>query len=711
MSALPPRAPGLAAAFVSFVAALLPLTAAAQTPAALANFGTYLGGSEIDRIVGVAQYQSDIIVVGTTRSASIEAGGATGMRTTGADIFVAHFQESGVLNTDDFTPAILVFGGDGDDEPIGMLLGPDPARDIYIVGKTTSVGGFAAGKAHGSAPAGTNAFVAKVTGTNTTYEWFMFLSGNGEDVATDVALVNSRLYVSGWTRSTTFMGVTGLPAGMNGFVTEIIPPSAPSTAPTVGWNFKPVVFGGALDDSFLGITASTGGALHVTGTTSSTSFSYGNKVTNTFKGGISDAWIAQLAAGTGALDWMAFLGGGGDDQGNAIASTAGGFAVAGTTSSPGNLGSGAGLADTNAFIAWMLPTGQLKFSEVRQGSQNDVVQALTLDGSGNAYVGGKTGSATFARVGQTGFDRVIEANTGTELREGFVWMAPPEGGDGWSSYVGSDGVDEVTSLSLASSDKLIIGMQTHSTTGMPGLGTPPNTYDATWGGKGDGYLLSVAVVDTSPPGPGTIIDRPQQDLSQVDIDTTSTNAIYANWTGFADSTGIVKFEWAIGTQANPISIQGLTAVGGQTSVAAPSLPLVAGQKYVVTVRATNTYGLTRTDMSDGVLVTYPDGGVPPPSDAGTPDSGTPEPDAGTPDPDAGTPEPDAGTPDSGTPNPGTDGGTQGPDGGGGGGGGDPDEDPDSPVGFGCASGGGAVPLLVVLGLFALALLSRRLGDR
>jgi len=191
VSALPPRAPGLAVAFVSLVAALLPLTAAAQTPAALANFGTYLGGSEIDRIVGVAQYQSDIIVVGTTRSASIEAGGATGGRTTGADIFVAHFQESGALNTEDFDNPILVFGGDGDDEPVAMLLGPDPARDIYIVGKTTSVSGFAAGKAHGTAPAGTNAFVAKVTGTNTTYEWFMYLSGNGEDVATDVTLVNT----------------------------------------------------------------------------------------------------------------------------------------------------------------------------------------------------------------------------------------------------------------------------------------------------------------------------------------------------------------------------------------------------------------------------------------------------------------------------------------------------------------------------------------
>jgi len=703
VSALPPRAQGLAAAFVLFVAALLPLTAAAQTPAALANFGTYLGGSEIDRIVGVAQYQSDIIVVGTTRSASIEAGGATGGRTTGADIFVAHFQESGALNTEDFNNPILVFGGNGDDEPVAMFLGPDPARDIYIVGKTTSVSGFAAGKAHGSAPAGTNAFVAKVTGTNSTYEWFMYLSGNGEDVATDVTLFNSRLYVSGWTRSTTFLGLTGLPAGMNGFVTEIIPPAAPATAPTVGWNLKPVILGGALDDSFLGITASAGGALHVAGTTSSTSFSYGTKVSNSFNGGGSDAWIAQLAAGTGALDWVTFLGGGGDDQGNAIVSTTGGFAVAGTTSSPGNLGTGAALGDTNAFIAWMLPTGHLKFSEVRQGSHNDVVQALTLDGSGNAYVGGKTGSATFARVGQTGFDRAIENNTGTELREGFVWMAPPEGGDGWSSYVGGDGVDEVTSLSLASSDKLIIGMQTSSATGMLGLGTPPNTYDETYGGKDDGYLLSVAVVDTSAPGPGTIIDRPQQDISQVDIDTTSTNAIYANWTGFSDNTGIVKFEWAIGTQANPISIQPLTAVGGQTNVGAPGLPLVVGEKYFVTVRATNTYGLTRTGMSDGVLVTYPDGGVPPPADAGTPDSGTP-------DPDAGTPDPDAGTPDAGTPDPGTDGGTQDPDGGGGGGG-DPDEERDSPVGFGCASGGGAVPLLVLLGLFALALLSRGLKER
>jgi hypothetical protein len=698
-----PRAAALASALVPLVAALLPLPANAQpTPAALSHFGTYLGGTEIDRIAAVAQYQSDVIVVGTTRSNSIEAGGTGGARPTGADIFVAHFQDSGALNTDDFgAAAILVFGGDGDDEPTAMFLGPN--REVYVVGKTTStVGSFPTAKRYGTSPAGTNAFVARVGATNTDYDWFMFLSGNLDDVATGVTMAGSNVYVSGWTRSTTFQGMTGLPTGMNGFVTEIVPPSGGVTDPRIGWNLKPTILGGAMDDSFLGITVSAGDKLHVTGTTFSTSFTYGSKVLNLHKGGTSDAWVAQLAVGTGALDWVTFVGGGGADQGNAIAaaSSLGVFVVAGTTDSPGNLGSGGPLPETNAFVAWMLPSGALKFSEVRSGSHNDVVQAVTTDSSGNAYVGGKTGSDTFARVGQTGFDRSIEASAGTELREGFVWMAPPEGGDGWSSYVGSDSLDEVTALSLASSDKLIIGMQTSSGSGMPGFANP-GSYDTSLGGTTDGYLLSVAAVDTSPPGMGTVFDRPLQDINNVDIDTTtSTSALYANWNGFGDTNTIVKYEWAVGTRANPFVPQPFTSVDVQRSGAATGLSLVVGQEYIVTVRATNTYGLTRTAVSDGVVVTDPNGNVP---DAGM-DGGMGEPDSGVGVPDGGMPGPDAGM------DAGTDGGTTNPPDGGGGGGGGDDEDPDSPVGWGCASGGGAAPLLL-LGLFALVLAGRRLRTR
>ncbi|HYH96470.1 MAG TPA: hypothetical protein VD972_10890, partial [Hyalangium sp.] len=102
-------------------------------------------------------------------------------------------------------------------------------------------------------------------------------------------------------------------------------------------------------------------------------------------------------------------------------------------------------------------------------------------------------------------------------------------------------------------------------------------------------------------------------------------------------------------------------------------------------------GLTRGVQSNGVVVTLPDGG-------------TDEPDAGTGEPDGGTGEPDGGTgkPDGGTGEP--DGGTGKPDGGGAG----PDEDgpKDSPLGWGCASAGGAgLPLL--LGLIVLMLLARR----
>jgi uncharacterized protein (TIGR03382 family) len=257
--------------------------------------------------------------------------------------------------------------------------------------------------------------------------------------------------------------------------------------------------------------------------------------------------------------------------------------------------------------------------------------------------------------------------------------------------------------------------------GLPGTAA----YDTSLSTPPDGYLLRVDVKTVNSPANvgGEVFVRRQPDgIRDNDSTTSSTTSLYANWTAFTSPpSDIARFDWAIGTQDNYTLAKAWAPVGLSTTAAATNLQLQPGTRYFVTVRAMNTYGLTAIERSGGILVTYPDGGVPPPPDAGTPDAGTPDagtPDAGTPDagtPDAGTPDagapdagapdagaPDAGTPDAGDPDPGTDGG---------GGGGNPDNEPNSPIGFGCASGGGAMPLLVLLSLFALALLSRRLGDR
>ncbi|KFE64927.1 hypothetical protein [Hyalangium minutum] len=169
--------------------------------------------------------------------------------------------------------------------------------------------------------------------------------------------------------------------------------------------------------------------------------------------------------------------------------------------------------------------------------------------------------------------------------------------------------------------------------------------------------------------------------------------LFATWTEFTYQLAPITtgYEWAIGTPENATAIRDFAPTDTPMRSTATGLNLRVGQKYLVTVRASNPVGLTQGAQSSGVVVTLPDGGVV------EPDGGTGEPDGGPGSPDAGEGEPDGGAvnPDGGPSEP-PDGGTG--DGQGG--------DKESPLGWGCAAAGGAgLPLL--LGLIAFVLLGRR----
>ncbi len=700
-----------AAALVSLVAITLPLTASAQGPAT-PQWGTYLGGTDGDRVTAIAQTSDqDVLAVGATASVSLDPTAAPGSRAGGADIFVARFDSDGRTITEF---PFQTFGGNGADEPTAAVLGPN--NELYIVGKTSSsaasvtrvttvIGSFGGGS--------TDAFLARISPTGTP-EWFLFLSGSGDDVATGVAVTGGNVYVSGWTASPNFAGRTdGAPPGVNGFVVRV-DPTAP--APPFGWP-QPLLIGGSLDDRFFGLTSDLGTKLVAVGTTNSQLMSsHPDLALNTHAGG-TDCFAVKLDVVTGVPEWLTFIGGIREENctSAAIGPSGQSYTIAGTTTSPNPNGGPPPIA-RDAFVVSLNMAGRPRLYQVRPGGGDDEVLAVTTDVYGTAYVGGRTASVDFLG-GATNFDSSIEG--GTSLREGFVWMVPHEGGDGWASFVGGNNSDAVTSLALRASNRLILGMETSSGAEMP---TPSFSYDSSLSSAPDGFILNVAVNDLTPPFAGQVFDRLQLDDDHDDFDeTTSTTSLFANWTAFTDGTPIAKYEWAIGTMQDPMAIRPFTSVGTQLSAMATGLTLTVGQRYIVTVRAQNGHGLTSIARSDGITVVSP-----PPPDGGMSDGGTGGTDGGTGGDGGGTGGTDGGTggTDGGTggTDGGTDGGTGGTDGGkdggtggpdaGGGDGEDPDEDPISPVGWdlGCASAGGAaLPLL--LGLIALMLLRRRLGQQ
>jgi len=121
------------------------------------------------------------------------------------------------------------------------------------------------------------------------------------------------------------------------------------------------------------------------------------------------------------------------------------------------------------------------------------------------------------------------------------------------------------------------------------------------GGTGAGHTDTGGTYgdDSTPPVAGTVRDGLGPDLV-VQLDTTD---ISANWSGFSDpESGIAKYEFAVGTSPGATDIQPFVSVGSASSATASGLSLQVGITYYVTVRGTNSEGLTITASSDGVFI-------------------------------------------------------------------------------------------------------------
>jgi uncharacterized protein (TIGR03382 family) len=469
--------------------------------------------------------------------------------------------------------------------------------------------------------------------------------------------------------------------------------------PTIGWNGRATLIGGSLTDKFYGIgiaQESSTTTLVVGGTTSSPTMPYGPSVVrNGLHGTSSDAFVGKLDLASGAPIWLTYVGGTGTEEGSALTFNTVSqqiVIVGGTNSADFEGAPGTAPKFKNAFVAWLaLGTGQQSRAQVFGGDLDDEATSLTVDGAGTTCVGGKTLSPNFPLRNE--FDNTAQR------QEGFVSFFPAAGGGGWSSFIGGDQDDEVGALGINPTNRLVVGLTTSSSTGLPGTlqeDTTPNT-------PPDGFLAGMDLPDPTLPTKGHVNDRFAQDIADQDVvdevDLATWNkTFYANWFGFSDNSGSVKYEVAVGTAEQPEALSPFTSTGTNfTAMAGPFPSITPGTRYYFTVRAEDPVGLTTVARSDGVLVT----GTNPDAGSGTDDGGTGGPDGG-PDggmggPDGGTGGPDGGQDDGGTsPDGGTDGGTGNTDG----------DGPISPLGWGCASTGAAgVPL--ILGWIVLVLAARR----
>ena len=146
-----------------------------------------------------------------------------------------------------------------------------------------------------------------------------------------------------------------------------------------------------------GIAVDGSGNAYVTGSTTSTNISTPGSFQPTNPGS-RDAFVAKIDT-AGSFAYVSYLGGNGSDSGTGIAvDTLGSVYLTGQAFST-NLSIGNPFQPANnsydAFLARLNAAGSLVYFSYLGGSGSDVGNGIAVDGSGNAYIAGSTGSTDF----------------------------------------------------------------------------------------------------------------------------------------------------------------------------------------------------------------------------------------------------------------------------------------------------------------------------
>jgi hypothetical protein len=352
-----------------------------------------------------------------------------------AGIQLAAYDRSRALVIDPVLESVATLRGDG--STTISAVASDRNGVTYAAGRTTatSLGGY-------SRPSsGPDAFVARI-GASGEILSVTYLGGAGDDAATAIALDHDgNCYLAGWTTSADFP-VTGayrsrIGGGRDAFAAKLSPS---------GELLYATYLGGAADDEARGIAVDAAGAAYVTGVTGSRDLAT-NQAAQFQLQGQRDAFVVKLLPAGNSAAYATYLGGSGDDAGQAIAVDASGRVfVAGSTTSADFAGAGSGRAfsgGTDTFVTALAPEGNLEYTSLLGGAGKDEPAGIALDAAGNVFVSGVTDSDDFPVLQPFQAKRA----GGTDA---FLARFDARGVLQFASYLGGKSDDSASGLAVAS---------------------------------------------------------------------------------------------------------------------------------------------------------------------------------------------------------------------------------------------------------------------
>jgi len=366
-------------------------------------YSTYLGGSGVDEVEGIAvDAAGNAYLTGYTLSSDFPGVTATSLQSStggGRDAFVVKLSPSGAA----FLYATYL-GGSGSD--FGESIAIDASGNAYVTGSTGSTdfpGVVATSLQPANAGGAADAFVTKINATGSAIVYSTYLGGSGDDESNHIAVdAAGEAVIAGGTCSSAFPVTAGSLATVSpgsdcgsflydAFVAKLNPLGTALVYSTF--------LGGEANDVARALDVDAAGNAYVTGFTDSSNFT--GVTAGSFQpvnpGGYA-AFLTKINAAGSAAVYSTFLGGGGTfGWGIAVDAAADAFVTGGTvdgypivnaaTLAPNHSGN----PDSNGFVTKADATGAIRYSTYCGGAMF-VGYAIAADSARQSvYVTGGAG--------------------------------------------------------------------------------------------------------------------------------------------------------------------------------------------------------------------------------------------------------------------------------------------------------------------------------
>jgi hypothetical protein len=420
-------------------------------------------------------------------------------------------------------------GGSASDFGRGIVA--DSTGNAYVVGDSNSSDFL-----FRSSLTNSDVFVGKLNPSGSFLSYFFF-GGTKNDTATGLTVDSmGNVYVCGSTESSDFPRLGPLGGALKGtsdaFAIKLVPEPDQSS---LIFEYSSLI-GGSGDENSVSIAVDSAGSAYLTGRTTSTDFPTVSPIQAAFGGGASDAFVSKLAANGGSLIYSTYLGGSGDEDsagktGISVDSSGNAYIVGDTlstnfpTKAPLQAAKNGSAATTDGFVAKINPTGSgFVYSTYLGGMNDDSALAVASDQTGNAYVAGRTKSASF-----TGSSTTRTAN-GTA--DAFVAKLNASGSAiSYLTFIGGTGDDSANAIAIDSSGNATIA-------GNAGDGlTTVKSIQASFKGGADDAL--VATLNSSGSVTFSTYLGGSGDDVALGVGLDSNGLIYV--TGFTDSLDFLTF--------------------------------------------------------------------------------------------------------------------------------------------------------------------------